>query len=157
MTPDYFHGYALNAIDAKSRLSIPANFRDVILARSDTRAVVLAISEYSPCLVGYDSRRSAKLQADLETRFAGDYSPARDAQARLAFGASEHLGMEETGRIILSPTLRDMGELERYAFFLGAGDYFEIWNPQLLLESAGLDPRLARIVRGQLDGKTAAL
>ncbi len=157
MTPDYFHGYALNAIDAKSRLSIPANFRDVILARSDTRAVVLAISEYSPCLVGYDSRRSAKLQADLETRFAGDYSPARDAQARLAFGASEHLGMEETGRIILSPTLKDMGELERYAFFLGAGDYFEIWNPQLLLESAGLDPRLARIVRGQLDGKTAAL
>lgn len=157
MTPDYFHGYALNAIDAKSRLSIPANFRDVILARSDTRAVVLAISEHSPCLVGYDSRRSAKLQADLETRFAGDYSPARDAQARLAFGASEHLGMEETGRIILSPTLKDMGELDRYAFFLGAGDYFEIWNPQLLLDSAGLDPRLARIVRGQLDGKTAAL
>ena len=156
MTAEYFHGYALNAIDAKNRLSIPANFRDVILSRSENRAVVLAISEHSPCLIGYDSRRSAKLQADLEARFAGDYSAARDAQARLAFGASEHLGMEDTGRIILSPTLKDMGELDRHAFFLGAGDYFEIWNPQLFLETAGLDPRLARIVRRQLDGKGGA-
>lgn len=157
MTAEFFHGYALNAIDAKNRLSVPAAFRDVILARSEARAVVLAISEHSPCLIGYDSRRSAKLQADLETRFAGDWTPTRDAQARLAFGASEHVGMEDTGRIILSPTLKDMGELDRHAFFLGAGDYFEIWNPRLLLEVPGLDARVARIVRRQLDDKGVAL
>lgn len=157
MTSDFFHGYALNAIDGKNRLSIPAAFRDVILARSETRAVVLGVSEHAPCLIGYDSRRSAKLQADLEARFAGDWTPARDAQARLAFGASEHLGMEDTGRIILSPTLKDMGDLDRHAFFLGAGDYFEIWSPKLLLAQPGLDPRLARIVGRQLADKGVAL
>ena len=157
MTAEYFHGYALNAIDGKNRLSIPAAFRDVIVARSDTRAVVIAVGEHAPCLIGYDSRRSAKLQADLETRFAGDWSAARDNQARLAFGASEHLGMEDTGRIILSPTLKDMGELDRHAFFLGAGDYFEIWSPKLLLEQPGLDPRLVRIVQRQLADKGVAL
>jgi len=157
VTTELFHGYALNAVDAKNRVSVPAAFRDVILSRSDTRAVVIAISEHSPCLIGYDSRRSAKLQADIETRFAGDWSPARDAQARLAFGASEHVGMEDTGRIILSPTLKDMGEIDRHAFFLGAGEYFEIWNPKLLLDSPGLDARMARIIRRQLDDKGVAL
>ena len=157
MTAEFFHGYALNAIDGKNRLSIPAAFRDVVLARSDNRSVVLAVSEHAPCLIGYDSRRAARLQADLETRFAGDYGPARDAQARLAFGASEHLGMEDTGRIILSPTLKEMGELDRHAFFLGAGDYFEVWNPRLLLEVPGLDARLGRIVQRQLADKGVAL
>ena len=153
MTAAYFQGFALNAIDAKNRLSIPAAFRDVILARSETRAVVIGLSEHAPCLVGYDANRSARLQAELESRFAGDWGPARDAQARLAFGASEQIGMEETGRIVLSPTLKDMGEFDRHAFFLGAGDYFEIWNPRLLLEVPGLDGRVARIVRRQLDDK----
>jgi len=153
VTAAFFHGYALNAIDAKNRLSIPAPFRDVILGRCDTRAVIIALSEHSPCLIGYDANRAAKLQTELETRFAGDWGPARDAQARLAFGASEHVGMEDTGRIILSPTLKDLGEFERHAFFIGAGDYFEIWNPRLLLDTPGLDARVARIVRRQLDDK----
>ena len=153
MTANFFHGYALNAVDAKNRLSIPASYREVIAARSEVSAVVIAPSERAPCLIGYDKNHSTRLQSQLEARFADDWSEARDDFARLAFGTSELLPYDATGRIILSPALKELGELDRLAFFIAAGDYFEIWNPELLLEHKGTDPRLARIVRRQIEAR----
>lgn len=154
VTATFFHGYALNAVDAKNRVSIPAGYRDVIAQRADDAAVVVAPSERAPCLIGYDTNHSARLQGQLETRFADDWSEARDDSARLAFGTSEKLPYDATGRIILSPTLKELGDIDRLAFFIAAGDYFEIWNPDVLLETKGSDARLARIVRRQLEARS---
>ncbi len=150
---EYFHGYALNAVDAKNRLSIPAAYRETIEKRSASRTVVLAPAERAPCLVGYDRGYSDLLAEQLRHRFADDYSDARDNFARFAFGGSEPLTIDDNGRVILTPMLKDLGELDRHAFFLAAGDYFEIWNPRRLLDQPGLDPRLDRIVRRQLETK----
>ena len=38
MPRDLFHGYAMNAVDAKNRLAIPAAYRDVSQRRSQTRS-----------------------------------------------------------------------------------------------------------------------
>lgn len=153
MTTDFFHGYALNAVDAKNRVSIPSAYRDTIARRSNEAIVILAPSERAPCLVGYDSSRSARLQDQLEARFSGDWSEARDDFARLSFGTTERLPYDATGRVILSPTLKELGEIDGLAFFIAAGDYFEIWNPEVLLAAKGTDPRLARIVRRQLEAR----
>ena len=156
MTDESFLGYSLNAVDAKSRLSIPASYRDVILARSEARSVVIGLAERAPCLVGYDRRRPVKLQSELEARFAGDFSEARDNHARAAFGSSELVPIDDTGRIVLSPMMKELGEIERFALFWGAGEYFEIWNPKLFLDMPGLDPRIARMVARQLEAKGEA-
>src|SRR3546814_8372105 len=67
---------------------------------------------------------------------------------------SSDLGYDDNGRIVLSPMIKELGELDRLAFFIAAGDTFEIWNPNVLLEVKGAsDPRLARIVRAQIEAK----
>lgn len=147
----------MNAVDSKSRLSIPAGYREVIERRSESRAVVLAPHEREPCLVGYDRRYSARLQEQLERRFDNSFGAERDDFARLAFGTSELLPYDDNGRIVLSSMLKELGEIEKLAFFIAAGDYFELWNPYVLLEAKGSDPRLARIVRRQLEAKGETL
>ena len=151
-----FIGNALNAIDAKNRLSVPASFRDVIATRSDTRAAILAPAERADCLVGFDQGYPAKVKAELEARFAGDFSDARDDRFRATFGSAEKVPIDDNGRIILSTAMKDAGEIDRLALFWGMGDYFEIWNPHRFVERPGLDPRVVRMVRRLLDGRGEA-
>ncbi len=156
MTEEYFLGNALNGIDAKSRVSIPSSFREVLGTRSDARAVILAPAERADCLVGYDQSHPAKARAELEARFAGDYGTDRDDRFRTAFGSAEKAAIDDTGRIILSTMMKDVGDIDRLALFWGMGDYFEIWNPAHFLARPNLDPRLTRMVRRLLDARGAA-
>lgn len=151
MSGIFFHGYAMNAVDAKSRLSVPATYREAIEARSHQRAIVVAPHETAPCLIGYDPAHSSTLAGQLEARFAGDYGAARDAAARMAFGATELLPYDDNGRVVLSPMLKELGEIDRLVFFLALGAHFEIWNPDVLLAQKALDARLERIVRRLLE------
>src|SRR5437762_10227682 len=54
-----FQGSALNAVDAKGRVSIPAFLRGVIERRGDARTIVLAKHEAFPCLSAYDPAYAA--------------------------------------------------------------------------------------------------
>ena len=152
---DSFLGNALNGIDAKSRVSVPSSFRDVIAARSDARTVILAPAERADCLIGYDPGYPAKVRAELEARFAGDFSDARDDRFRATFGAAERAPIDDTGRIILSAAMRDLGDIDRLALFWGMGDYFEVWNPERFVARPNLDTRVVRTVRRLLDAKGA--
>jgi MraZ protein len=153
VTADFFHGYALNAVDAKNRLSVPSAYREIVERRSGAKSIIVAPGERSPCLIGYDRAWSAKLQAQLESRFEGDWSEARDDFARNAFGLSENLTYDDTGRIILSPMLKELAGIDKLALFLAAGDYFEIWNPETLLATKGETGPMGRVVRRLLDAR----
>ncbi len=155
-----FRGYALNAVDSKSRLSVPAAFRQTIEARSGSRSIFLGPAEHGDCLVGYDAWWSGKLLDRHDARFADDYSAAESDSAVLMFGTVEELAIDDAGRVVLSPTLRDLGNLGEAgapALFLGGGNWFQIWHPRIFLARDGLDPRLARIVRAQIAAKKIEL
>lgn len=156
MTNGIFLGNALNGIDAKNRVSVPASFRDVVAARSDERTIVLAPAERADCLIGYDQTHAAKVRMEVERRFSGNYSEERDDYIRATFGSAEKLAFDDNGRIILSPILKDVGAIDRLALFWGMGDYFEIWNPQLFVERPKLDTRVVRIVQRLLDTRASA-
>ncbi len=148
-----FIGNALNGIDGKNRLSVPSSFRDVIAARSEVRAIILAPAERADCLVGYDQGYTGRALAELEARFAGDFSEARDDRFRATFGAAEKFAVDDNGRIILSPGMKEIGELDRLALFVGMGRYFEVWNPQRYVVRPGLDPRVVRGIQRMLDAR----
>src|SRR3546814_6125653 len=93
----FFHGYAMNGIDAKNRVSVPSGYREVIEARSHARIIVLAPHEREPCLIGYDQAYSARLYEKLDRRFGDDFGPERDDAARRQFGATEQLGYDDHG------------------------------------------------------------
>ncbi len=157
VTRDFFHGYAMNAVDAKNRLSVPAAYRDVIERRTQSRTVVLAPHPRGlPCLVGYDIGRTARLQEQIDQKYGADYGEARENEARALFGLSEDVNYDENGRFILSGDLRDWAEIEKHVFFIAVGDYFEVWNPTILLRERGSDPLIARLVKRQLEAKGAA-
>jgi len=141
-------------VDGKNRLSVPSSLRETIEARSGAKALVLAPAEHAPCLVGYDVSHFARIESRLEQEFAGDFGPGRGNKARLLFAMAEQLKYDDTGRIVLTSTLREAGELGTTALFLGAGDYFELWSPELLLAQPEVDPRMLRSVRSLLAGRT---
>lgn len=153
MSHEQFIGYALNLVDAKNRLSVPAAFRDTIHARTAEKLMILGPHEREPCLVGYDIKRPERLQATIDRRFGDDFGPERDDFQRAAFGAAERLPIDDSGRIILTATLKDLGEIDKLACFIAAGDYFEIWNPERFLAVKGDTSPLGRIVRRQLDAR----
>ncbi len=145
----------MNGVDAKHRLSVPAPLRETIETRSQVKALVLGPDEHMPCLVGYDVSYFERIQARLDNEFAGDFGPSRGAKARELFGMTEQLKYDDTGRILLGPMLRDLGELTGPAVFMGMGDHFQIWAPALLLKHHADNPRLARMVNALLAGKAA--
>lgn len=122
-------------------------------ARSGRKSIVLSPAEHAPCLIGYDLTYFDQLQAELRERFVGDFGPGRSATARTMFGMSDVVKYEENGRIIMPPILRELGELQSQSLFLGAGEYFELWNPELLLEQENIDPRMARAVKALMAQK----
>lgn len=133
-------------------MSVPASFRDVIERRSSQRRVILAPhTDEEDCLIGYDLGHFDQVQAALDARYPVEAgAPARTTHARRAFGLAANLPYEENGRVLLTDSLRDYAELDDRALFLGAGAYFEIWKPELLLERTD-DKIVARFVRRQLE------
>ena len=156
VTDDSFLGNTLNAVDAKNRVSIPAAIREALGVRGDARSVILTPHERADCLVGYDQGYTAKARAQLAERFAGVFSDERDDLFRATFGAAERAPIDDTGRIILSSAMKEAGEIDRLALFVGTGETFEVWNPHRYVARPSLDPRTVRIVQRLIDARGAA-
>jgi MraZ protein len=156
-----FQGSALNAVDAKGRVSIPAFLRGVIERRGDARTIVLAKHEAFPCLSAYDPAYAALKHAKLERQFEKDeLNPdaelAYQARTLMAFGATEEVPYDSSGRIVLPPMMRNKGGIAELALFLGAGETFQIWNPQLLLADNRIPEDLKDIARFRLEERGAS-
>jgi MraZ protein len=141
-----FNGSALNAVDAKGRLSVPAFIRGVVERRSDARAIVIGSHEVDPCLTAYDRGYARILHQENERRrlqeeAGGGDAASHYARARRTFGAVEDVPYDPSGRILLPPLMRRKGKIEDLALFVGVGGTFEIWNPYLALESGDEDLR----------------
>jgi MraZ protein len=151
-----FQGSALNAVDAKGRVSIPAFLRTVIERRGDARTIVLAKHEAFPCLSAYDpayaALKHAKLERLLEKEETGPDAQLEYQQRNLmAFAATEETPYDSSGRILLPPMMRRKGQVGELALFLGTGETFQIWNPQLLLDDARIPEDLKDIARFRLE------
>lgn len=153
-----FNGSALNAVDAKGRLSVPAFIRGVVERRSDAKAIVIGKHEVDLCLTAYDRGYAKILHAENERRRLqeeqrGD-AQAHYARARRTFGVTEDVPYDTSGRIILPPMMRRKGRIEDLALFVGVGGTFEIWNPRLALESG--DEELRELAAYRLEEKGIA-
>jgi MraZ protein len=139
-----FNGSALNAVDAKGRLSVPAFIRSVIERRSDAKAIIIGLHEVDPCLSAYDRNYARNLYSENERRRLSEEGrdpQAHFARARRTFGVTEEVPYDTSGRIILPPMMRRKGQIDDLALFVGVGGTFEIWNPQLALKSGDQDLR----------------
>ncbi|GAW33826.1 cell division protein MraZ [Roseovarius sp. A-2] len=130
-----FRGESLHKVDGKGRVSIPALYRRVIEA-SDPNWTDGLNPEL--IIVYGDHRRSflecytveAMQEVDDKIAALPRGSQARKHLQRLFHGQSYPTSVDETGRLVLPAKLRRKIELEGEAFFIAAGDTFQIWKPE---------------------------
>jgi MraZ protein len=151
-----FQGSALNAVDAKGRVSVPAFLRNVIERRGDSRTIVLAKHEQFEALAAYDpayaAMKHAKLERLLEKEETNPDSAIEYQQRNLmAFAASEEVPYDSSGRIVLPMMMRRKGGIDDLALFLGAGETFQIWNPTTFLADPRIPEDMKDIARFRLE------
>lgn len=157
-----FQGSAVNAVDAKGRVSVPAFLRSVIEKRGDARTIVLAKHKLFPSLDAYDpafaARRHEKLERKAEKVETQEGSELDAMMANMmAFGATEEVPYDKTGRIVLPPMMRRKGKIEDLALFIGVGETFQIWNPKLFLEDERIHDDMKDIARFRLEERGVEL
>ena len=155
-----FRGHALQAIDGKGRVAVPASLRAVIERNAGERVLLLGLHPTDLCLTGADTNFSQidydRLQRDEARALDNGRDVDRDNIARAAFGGNEELPFDASGRFILPPFFRDAAQLGDVAFFVGTGERFEIWNPRLLADAPGVPDALKKMAAYHLSQRGAA-
>lgn len=156
---EIFHGNALNAVDAKSRLSVPAFIRTVLDRSSDARAVYIGTHGRMPCLTLFGQSYSEYLIGELDrVRLRGEEKGADidlfEDQERGLWGMGEKVNYDAGGRIVLHQLLRDEARIEDLALFVSRGRFVEMWNPRVAVEAGGEKlKRIASFYLKQRGGK----
>ena len=130
-----FRGESHHKVDSKGRVSIPALFRRV-LERSDPNYTEGLNPEL--VIVYGDHRRnylecytiSAIEEVDAKIDALPRGSMERRMLQRLFHGQSFPTVVDDTGRLVLPAKLRRKIDLDAEAFFIAAGDTFQIWKPE---------------------------
>lgn len=136
-----------NAIDAKGRVSVPADFRTSVAAQG-FNGVYVWRSFNGPFLEGGGQRLLEDYAEAIEEM--DPYDDARTAFERVIFGGARALAFESTGRVSLPRDLIEHAGLSSSAVFIGMGRRFEIWDPKAHAEQAGKDLDYAREHKGAL-------
>jgi len=115
-----------HSFDDKGRLTIPSKFRElpeegaVVVQGLDRNLMVLPPMVFQ---VLYDRLMAMNL-ADPTARLL----------RRIILGNALRVTPDGAGRILLSQNLREYADLKINVVFVGQGDYFEIWSPDLWKE-----------------------
>ncbi len=129
-----FRGESHHKVDSKGRVSIPALFRRVLEAEDpnwrdgDNPELVIVYGDdrrkYLEC---YTVNAIDEVDSKIDALPRG--SVQRQMLQRLFHGQSFPTAVDETGRLVLPAKLRQKIGLSDEAFFIAAGDTFQIWNP----------------------------
>lgn len=140
-----FRGSGSYKVDAKGRVTIPAPFRRVIEASDPDwkeglrpNVVVVHGPETRPWLEVFSM--AAVNEIDQQIALMQRASKQRMRNEDLMFGQVVVLQIDEDGRMVLPQKLREQIGLKDEAFFISAGDYFTIWNPETYQAMGGRDP-----------------
>jgi MraZ protein len=127
-----FLSHATNRIDSKGRVSVPSMFRSVLSAL-DIRElycfqdfVFPAISAGGPDLLDRFER-----QISSENPF----SPQANQMSLLVHGGGVFMKLDQEGRLMVTDFIRDFTGVTTEVTFVGRADHFQLWAPQVFLET----------------------
>ncbi|MCE8510564.1 division/cell wall cluster transcriptional repressor MraZ [Ruegeria pomeroyi] len=129
-----FRGESNHKVDSKGRVSIPASFRRVLEAGDpnwqsggNPELVIVYGDHRRKFLECYTMEAIDEVDAKIDALPRG--SMERKMLQRMFHGQSFPTSVDETGRLVLPAKLRTKIALGDEAFFIAAGDTFQIWNP----------------------------
>ncbi len=116
-----------NKVDAKGRVSLPADYRAIVKELSTE--IVCYRSLTSPCIEGCLEDSLDKLATEIENS-TDFFSETQDNLTNLIFGDAKRFSFDSTGRIMLTEKLLKHANIKDTAVFVGKGRKFQIWNPE---------------------------
>lgn len=120
-----FQGASQLSLDVKGRMAVPARHRDALQVQCEGR-VTLTRHPHG-CLLLFPR---PVWEAHREQIAAWPMS-AR-AWQRIFLGNAIDVDMDNSGRILIAPELRNAAVLEKDLMLLGMGSHFEIWDAATL-------------------------
>jgi len=116
-----FQGSSALTLDAKGRLSIPTRHRDALCAQVEGR---LTLTRHPDgCLLLYP-----RLVWEAKRVEIAAFPIAWRPWQRLLLGSAHDVEIDNSGRILISPELREAAQLTREVMLLGMGSHFELWD-----------------------------
>lgn len=117
-----FFGQFDHSIDEKGRLTIPAQYRDLLVNGAyitrgfDENLMIMRKDEFESL---YHKIREMNI-TDEGSR----------TLARMLFGSAAMLELDKAGRILIPQFLREAASLNNTVKLVGLGPYCEIWSPE---------------------------
>lgn len=120
-------------LDQKSRLTVPARYRELLVAEVNGQMVVT--KNHDGCLSLFPLPVWEKYEAELNA-MPSEFEGWR----RLYIGSATDVDIDSAARVLIPAELRQWAGLERDVKFMGVGAYFELWD------SARYDTREAALI-----------
>ena len=129
-----FRGVNAINLDAKGRIVIPTRYRERLQAEA-RGCVVLTIDTEERCLLLY----TLTAWEDIENKLASlpSFNQAARRIQRLLIGHATETELDNNGRILLPPLLREYAGLTKSAMLMGQGKKFELWDEHHWQERRG--------------------
>ena len=120
-----FRGQFVHSIDAKGRVSLPARFRDAVMADRGGQ-LVLTPSPFDPCLHLYPLATWEEFEQKISELSTLDANIVRFR--RLYVSAAIECELDRAGRVLVPPHLREKAELSKDVVWAGMGRLIEVWS-----------------------------
>jgi len=119
-----FLGEYTHSLDEKGRLTIPAKFREQLVA-----GLVVTRNPGDPCLLLMPRSVWDEVAAKVSALPLTD--PRSALLRRALFSAAEDLSADKQGRILVSQRLRGYAQIENDIVIAGVDRFIELWQPAL--------------------------
>ena len=123
-----FRGVQHINLEDKGRMAVPSRQRELLSVISEGH-VVLTVDTQAPCLALYALPEWERIEADVQALPA--LNPAVKRFQRLVLGYASDLQLDNSGRVLVPPALRDYAKLEKRAVLVGQGNKLELWSEDL--------------------------
>ena len=116
-----FQGASSLSLDAKGRLSVPTRHRDVLSA---TASGQLTITKHPHgCLMVFPRPEWEKFRERI-----AELPMSAQWWKRIFLGNAQDVDMDGTGRVLVSPELRQAAGISRDTMLLGMVNHFALWE-----------------------------
>ncbi|MGF6270733.1 MULTISPECIES: division/cell wall cluster transcriptional repressor MraZ [Lelliottia] len=120
-----FRGAALVNLDSKGRLSVPTRYRDQLIENASGQ-MVCTIDINHPCLLLYTLPEWEIIEQKLSR--LSSMNPQERRVQRLLLGHASECQMDNAGRLLIAPVLRQHAGLTKEVMLVGQFNKFELWD-----------------------------
>jgi len=115
-----FTGASNLSVDAKGRIAIPTRYRETLGAE------LVITADPSGCLLLFPVPAWQPFEARVSA--LPNLNPRIKAMQRMWLGYKSDCEVDNAGRIVLTPEMREYAKLDRKVQMIGQGDRFELWS-----------------------------